>query len=137
MLPLEPGTSAIAAAVRWCLDLLTGRAATLVAVIAVAAVGFALLQGRIDTRHAARVVLGSFILLLRLCSTCLRCRLRTKQTLRPKRQHRFCRLPHLRPPMIHTRELRFRSGEALGGGSKKLAAFLYDAADHPLSFPAF
>ncbi len=62
MLFIESETSVIQAAVRWCLGLLTGQAATLIAIIAGATVGFALLQGRIDTKHAARVVLGCFIL---------------------------------------------------------------------------
>jgi type IV secretion system protein VirB2 len=46
---------------RWLLELLTGPAATIVAIIAVATIGFALLQGRIDLRRGASIVLGIFI----------------------------------------------------------------------------
>ncbi len=46
---------------RWVLELLTGPAATIVAVIAVAMVGFALLQGRIDLNRGASVIIGIFV----------------------------------------------------------------------------
>lgn len=52
----------IAAAMNWLEATLLGTVATAVAVIAVAAVGFLLLSGRIDVRRAAQVIVGCFIL---------------------------------------------------------------------------
>jgi type IV secretion system protein VirB2 len=57
------GSNAIVAAVAWLQGTLLGTVATTVAIIAVASVGFAMLTGRTDWRHAARVVIGCFILL--------------------------------------------------------------------------
>lgn len=58
-----PGeTGAVASAVQWLEGTLSGSIATAVAVIAVAAVGFLMLTGRVDVRRAAQVVLGCFIL---------------------------------------------------------------------------
>lgn len=49
-------------AVGWIERLLLGPLPTLVATIAVAAVGFMLLDGRIDWREGGRVLLGCFVL---------------------------------------------------------------------------
>src|SRR4051794_19226532 len=49
-------------AVQWVAGLATGSAATAVAVISVAWIGFAALQGRIEARKAARIVLGCFVI---------------------------------------------------------------------------
>jgi type IV secretory pathway VirB2 component (pilin) len=57
-----PGASVVAAAVGWVEAVLLGTVATIVAVIAVAAVGFMLLAGRIDVRRGATVILGCFVL---------------------------------------------------------------------------
>jgi len=53
---------ALISAVEWVRDLLTGTIGTSVAVLAIAWVGFALLQGRIPVWAGVRVVLGCFIL---------------------------------------------------------------------------
>ena len=55
-------TGSIAAAVQWIEDLLLGQMATAVAVIAVAWLGYSMLQGRVPLRDGARVVIGCFIL---------------------------------------------------------------------------
>lgn len=49
-------------AVNWLQSTLLGTVATTVAVIAVAAVGFMMLTGRINWRHGAAVVVGCFVL---------------------------------------------------------------------------
>jgi type IV secretion system protein VirB2 len=54
--------SAIAAALQWLQGTLFGSAATAVAVIAVAWIGFLMLSGRVDLGRAGRVVMGCFIL---------------------------------------------------------------------------
>jgi type IV secretory pathway VirB2 component (pilin) len=56
------GSGAIVGAVRWLQGTLLGTVATVVAVIAVAAVGLLMLTGRINWRHGAIVILGCFIL---------------------------------------------------------------------------
>ncbi|WP_380916571.1 TrbC/VirB2 family protein [Sphingomonas canadensis] len=56
------GSGVIVAAVRWLEGTLLGTIATVVAVIAVAAVGFMMLTGRINWRYGATVILGCFIL---------------------------------------------------------------------------
>ncbi len=56
------GSSVLVAVVTWLQDVLLGTAATSIAVIAVAAIGFGMLTGRINLRHGATVVLGCFIL---------------------------------------------------------------------------
>jgi type IV secretory pathway VirB2 component (pilin) len=53
---------ALFSSVEWVRDLLTGSIGTSIAVLAIAWLGFALLQGRIPVRAGARVVLGCFIL---------------------------------------------------------------------------
>jgi len=60
--PAEPGSSALAAALEWISSLLTGSLATSIGVIAIAGVGFAMLNGRLAWREGARVVLGCFVL---------------------------------------------------------------------------
>ncbi|WP_206186036.1 TrbC/VirB2 family protein [Sphingosinicella sp. BN140058] len=64
MIPLDSVTqpSALTSAVSWFEGLLLGSVATAVATIAVAAIGFMLLTGRIHYRDAGRVVIGCFIL---------------------------------------------------------------------------
>lgn len=62
-IPADPaGSSVIIDAVNWLQGTLLGTVATVVAVIAVAAVGFMMLTGRINWRHGAVVILGCFIL---------------------------------------------------------------------------
>lgn len=56
------GSGVIVGAVRWLEGTLLGTVATVVAVIAVAVVGFMMLTGRINWRHGATVILGCFIL---------------------------------------------------------------------------
>ena len=50
------------AASHWVEGTLLGTAATIVAVLCVASVGFLMLQGRIDVRRGVGVVIGCFIL---------------------------------------------------------------------------
>ncbi len=60
---LDPeGSGVIVSAVNWLQGTLLGTVATVVAVIAVASVGFLMLTGRINWRHGAVVILGCFIL---------------------------------------------------------------------------
>lgn len=62
-IPADPeGSGVIIGAVNWLQGTLLGTVATVVAVIAIAAVGFMMLTGRINWRHGAVVVLGCFIL---------------------------------------------------------------------------
>ncbi len=56
------GSGPIVGAVNWLQGTLLGNVATAVAVIAVAAVGFLMLTGRINWKYGATVVLGLFIL---------------------------------------------------------------------------
>lgn len=56
------GSSVLVSAVQWLQGTLLGTIATVVAVIAVAAVGFLMLTGRINWRYGATVILGCFIL---------------------------------------------------------------------------
>lgn len=59
----EPaGSSPINNALGWIQDTLMGKVATTVAVIAVAAVGFMMLTGRLNWRYGATVIVGVFIL---------------------------------------------------------------------------
>lgn len=61
--PSDPdGSGVIVNAVDWLQGTLLGTVATVVAVIAVASVGFMMLTGRINWRHGAVVILGCFIL---------------------------------------------------------------------------
>jgi type IV secretion system protein VirB2 len=60
---LDPqGSGVIVSAVNWLQGTLLGTVATVVAVIAVASVGFMMLTGRINWRYGAVVILGCFIL---------------------------------------------------------------------------
>ena len=61
-LPDPEGSGVIINAVNWLQGTLMGTVATVVAVIAVASVGFMMLTGRINWRHGAVVILGCFIL---------------------------------------------------------------------------
>lgn len=62
-IPANPaGSGVIVNAVTWLQGTLLGTVATVAAVIAVAAVGFMMLTGRINWRHGAVVILGCFIL---------------------------------------------------------------------------
>lgn len=56
------GSGVLVSAVNWLQGTLMGTVATVVAVIAVASVGFMMLTGRINWRHGATVILGCFIL---------------------------------------------------------------------------
>lgn len=56
------GSGVIVSAVGWLQGTLMGTVATVAAVIAVAAVGFMMLTGRVNWRHGAVVILGCFIL---------------------------------------------------------------------------
>lgn len=56
------GSSVLVSAVNWLQGTLLGTIATVVAVIAVATVGFLMLTGRINWRYGATVILGCFIL---------------------------------------------------------------------------
>ena len=56
------GSSALLAGVQWLQGTLMGNVATAVAVMAVAAVGFMMLTGRLNWRYGATVILGCFIL---------------------------------------------------------------------------
>jgi type IV secretion system protein VirB2 len=60
--PDPAGSGAIVSAMTWLQSTLLGTVATVVAIIAVATVGFMMLSGRINWRHGATVVLGCFIL---------------------------------------------------------------------------
>jgi type IV secretory pathway VirB2 component (pilin) len=56
------GSSTLLAGVTWLQGTLMGNVATAVAVMAVAAVGFMMLTGRLNWRYGATVILGCFIL---------------------------------------------------------------------------
>jgi type IV secretory pathway VirB2 component (pilin) len=56
------GSGALLAGVQWLQGTLLGNVATVVAVMAVAAVGFMMLTGRMNWRYGATVILGCFIL---------------------------------------------------------------------------
>ena len=56
------GSGPIVAALMWLQGTLLGNVATAVAVMAVAAVGFMMLTGRMNWRFGATVILGCFIL---------------------------------------------------------------------------
>ena len=56
------GSGPIVSALSWIQGTLMGNVATAIAVMAVAAVGFMMLTGRINWRYGATVILGCFIL---------------------------------------------------------------------------
>lgn len=55
-------TNPFGSALGWIEGTVLGTVATVVAVIAVAAVGFMMLSGRIDVRRSTQVILGCFII---------------------------------------------------------------------------
>jgi type IV secretion system protein VirB2 len=60
---LDPaGSNVIVGALSWIEGTLMGTVATVAAVIAIAAVGFMMLTGRLNWRYGATVILGCFIL---------------------------------------------------------------------------
>ncbi|MEH3098722.1 TrbC/VirB2 family protein [Sphingomonas adhaesiva] len=60
---LEPdGSQSIAGAARWVEQALLGTTATLIAILAVAAIGFLMISGRLPARRAVSVILGCFVL---------------------------------------------------------------------------
>lgn len=62
-IPVDPaGSGVIIGALNWLQGTLLGTVATVAAVIAIAAVGFMMLTGRINWRHGAVVIVGCFIL---------------------------------------------------------------------------
>lgn len=56
------GSGALVGAVSWLQGTLLGTVATVVAVIAVASVGFMMLTGRLNWRYGITVIIGCFIL---------------------------------------------------------------------------
>ncbi|WAC59781.1 TrbC/VirB2 family protein [Brevundimonas sp. SL130] len=62
VLPPPPETNALSVAAQWIADVLTGPVATSLAVISIAALGYLILNGRLDLRRGLRIVLGCFIL---------------------------------------------------------------------------
>lgn len=59
----EPtGTSELVTAALWAQGLFLGTVATTIAVVAIAAIGFMMMSGRISWRRGATVVLGCFLL---------------------------------------------------------------------------
>lgn len=56
------GSGPIVGAVQWLQHTLLGTVATVIAVIAVAFIGFLMLTGRMNWRYGATVILGCFIL---------------------------------------------------------------------------
>ena len=56
------GASPLVGALSWVQDTLLGNFATAAAVIAVAAVGFLMLTGRLDWRRGLTVVVGCFVI---------------------------------------------------------------------------
>mgnify|MGYP003656346422 CR=1 FL=1 len=62
LLAAPAGSGPVVAAVGWLQGTLLGNVATAVAVMAVAAVGFMMLTGRLNWRFGATVILGTFIL---------------------------------------------------------------------------
>lgn len=59
--PDPAGSGAIGGAVEWLQGTMLGNVATTIAIMAVAAVGFMMLTGRINWRYGATVVVGLFI----------------------------------------------------------------------------
>jgi type IV secretory pathway VirB2 component (pilin) len=57
-----PASSVVLAATDWVQGTLLGTLATIIAVVAVAAIGFLMLLGRVDLRRGATVLFGCFVL---------------------------------------------------------------------------
>lgn len=57
-----PTDSGLLGAVRWIEAMMLGTIATTIAILAVAVIGFLMLQGRLDWKRAARVVIGCFLI---------------------------------------------------------------------------
>lgn len=57
-----PGASVLLPAVSWLQATLLGTVATMIAVIAIASIGFMLLTGRVNLRSSAAAVVGCFVL---------------------------------------------------------------------------
>ncbi len=62
MLVTSSQSAALSAATDWIANAVTGSTAAAVAVLAIAFVGFGMLQGRIDVRRGATTILGCFLL---------------------------------------------------------------------------
>src|SRR3954465_12615460 len=60
--PDPEGSGVLVNAMNWLQGTLLGTVATVVAVIAVASIGFMMLTGRMNWRHGAVVIIGCFIL---------------------------------------------------------------------------
>lgn len=56
------GSNVVVGALSWVQGTLLGTVATVAAVIAIAAVGFMMLTGRLNWRYGATVILGCFVL---------------------------------------------------------------------------
>ncbi|WP_309643916.1 TrbC/VirB2 family protein [Phenylobacterium sp.] len=56
------GSNVVVGALSWVQGTLLGTVATVAAVIAVAAIGFMMLTGRLNWRYGATVILGCFVL---------------------------------------------------------------------------
>jgi type IV secretion system protein VirB2 len=56
------GSGPIVGALQWIEGTLLGTVATVVAIVAVASVGFLMLTGRMNWRYGATVILGCFVL---------------------------------------------------------------------------
>lgn len=56
----QPGT--FAAAIQWLVSLATGDLALVIATVAVAVVGLMMMDGSVDWRRGARVILGCFLI---------------------------------------------------------------------------
>jgi type IV secretory pathway VirB2 component (pilin) len=58
----DPDMASISSAILWMQAVLLGRIATAISVIAVGAVGFGMLSGRLDMRRGMVTVIGCFVL---------------------------------------------------------------------------
>ena len=57
-----PEASVLLAVAQWIEGVQRGDLATVIAVVAIASIGFAMLTGRMDLRRGGRIILGCFIL---------------------------------------------------------------------------
>lgn len=59
----DPGSASVMlASTNWVQNMLLGTLATIIAIIAIASIGFAMLLGRIEMRRGITVLMGCFIL---------------------------------------------------------------------------